>query len=352
MYRFLGLLIITLSVLGCSTLGNVVVPPHPNSDLREKEKVCIYQSLEAQKKAIPAIVAAAGVGLLVDRIAEGIKEEAGRYKTSYSGRKTFRLFLDSPGKEMNPAIDTFELVRWVGKEMQNKSCKEIEALFSPEEKLSPKTKNHLLRIKKDEKDQTVIEETIRVGFKFSAINQPIWEVTGDYLLLGKTKAKVSQPKIWAPWTWWLYLSDSAGKIDLSATLAIGGVITTKDGVKHSEFLKTDMPLAKNVDLHDVDEEPNQIGIKDVTSGYFVIPASNKGSQDEKDRVPMTLSLTINESDDIGDLIAKGSKKVSENKQQIINFSLEKFGLPPGDTSTSKGDGDGGGATTSSPQKNN
>jgi hypothetical protein len=338
----ISLLIFFLS--GCSATGDFFVPPHPKSDFRAPEKTCIYiKDTGSPKFAMTGMAASAAIGFIVDRIADGVEEEAGRYKTSYSSRTTFSLFEEAPGNTFNPTLDSFELVRWIGKMAKEKTCSGIEELFDEKDKTRTVTEKstqkeiveQLLR-KKEVENKVVLEEAMRISFNMHSKNYPIWEVTGDYILLGKTRAKVSEPQILVPWSWWLPLSKSSGKIDLNATLAIGGVITTKDGLKHSDFIKVDMPLGKKFELADEEGKFNKIDISDVTSGYFVIPGP-KTKDDDKNVVPITLSLTINESDALGDLIGKGSKKISDNKQQIINFSLEKFGLP---VENDKGGGDG------------
>ncbi|MCH7651005.1 MAG: hypothetical protein IIA63_07585 [Nitrospinae bacterium] len=312
--------IFIFSLSGCAAIGNFFIPPHPNSDGNDQERVCLYLDKpelltpDGDAKALVG-VAAVGVtaiaGLLIDRVAEGIEQESSRYKSSYSARNLDNLYK----KEQNQVLRKFtelNLVRFEGQKIVKDTCNDLRG----------KSKEDLKRLDLVKSLELTIEIT-----KHSITSA--YELKPTKLRLKKTKAKVSDTRWYLPWTWWMYLDKSTGKIDMIATVSISIVVKAKEVAKTQDIIKVDLPLLKKASL---DENFENFEIKDISSGWFMLPDADFSATQS---VPVTVNVTITESDDIGDTIGKVAKKVSENKETVVNFIHKEFKIEKDESSKGK-----------------
>ncbi|HMX90931.1 MAG TPA: hypothetical protein PLY42_06180 [Nitrospira sp.] len=288
-----GILVILLS-LGCAEMGNFFVPPHKKSDYGDQSKECLYLTVPPAKAeaAFPAaLLATAAVGLLVDRTAAAIKKESERYKASYSARETKDLLIMKDASTTVLNWDTLTFVRYLGKDAKNRTCADL--------KNDPSVEKAVEFISKVDRDKS--------------------EITAESLTLNKTKAKVASTRWFVPWSWWMLIDRSSEKVELKATVVMSAIAQTEKGSQPKDIISADLPLGK----YDLDDDVSAKPIKDVSSGPFVIPALEcKATPCTGPKTTVTVTLT--ESNDLGDILGDASKKVTDNKQSIINFVLEQL----------------------------
>lgn len=305
--------VVTLTILafaatvGCAELGNFFVPPHPNSDFGDPSKACLYlkgpavtkrpKPDEKGEKALPAIAgiaASAAIGYLVDRTASAIKNESNRYQSSYSARHTKNLVYIQGDQEKETAYlwNTLTFVRYLGDITRTKTCEELESLPT-------------------EQGQEKAFELVAM-----LITEPTPEIKVNSVTLHKTKAKVASLKWYIPWSWWMTFDRSSQKVDLKATVTLSTIIHKGKGRESKDIISADLPLGK----HKLTDAVQQLTVTDVTSGPFVLPNPECGYGCEDLRT--TATITVTESNELGDVIGDASKKLTDNKQSINNFILE------------------------------
>lgn len=93
--RFVVLLAFALFVPGCSFLGDVVVPPHPNSAIQSPELICLSTSHMPKAEGLSLYdVGNSALGFVFDQVAHTIEAESKRYKATYSGLTSASSQLD------------------------------------------------------------------------------------------------------------------------------------------------------------------------------------------------------------------------------------------------------------------
>lgn len=318
------------SSVGCARIGNFFVPPHPNSDQVGLSKECLYLTGEEIQKrpagpgllVIPplaGIAAAAAIGFLVDRTAAAIKDESTRYQASYSARQTKNLIYVQPDDGENAYLwHTLKFVRYLGKDntIRTKTCDQLEG------------------------DNTFVKAiTLEAELK----KPP--EITITKVTLNKTKAKVASVRWYVPWSWWMWLDRSAETVDLKATVTLSTIVKPVNGPPQSkDIVSADLPLGK----HELTDTGGDLPITDVSSGPFVIPKAECGS----DCVDLntTATVTMTESNELGDIIGNAAKKVTDNKQSIVNFVLNKLNINPPQEDSQQGNASGGSTSANTPNK--
>ena len=93
---------------------------------------------------------------------------------------------------------------------------------------------------------------------------------------------------------------------------------TEKGPQSKDIISADLPLGK----HLLKDAIQTLDIKDVSTGPFVLP--NPGCKPACSGLHTTATITITESNELGDIIGDASKKVADNKQSIVNFVLEQL----------------------------
>lgn len=280
------------SAAGCAEVGNFFVPPHPNSDFGDPSKACLYLTPEpkpaTEMPAIGGVVATAAIGYLIDRTAAAIKDEAKRYQSSYSARETNVL-----GNTEAEQWKQLTFVRYLGEKAATKKCKELDPA------------------------NTELEKAVQLEAELTTGQTP--EIRVTKLTLNKTKAKVASVRWFVPWSWWMLLDRSSQKVDLKATVVMSAIVKTDKGSQSKDIVSADLPLGK----HNLDDKNigSALPINDVSSGPFVLPQSESGLR-------TTVTITVTESNELGDTIGDAAKKVSDNKQAITNFVLGELKIAP------------------------
>lgn len=286
------------STIGCAEIGNFFIPPHSSSDYGGDSKTCLYLLPKpSNNEALPAvagIAASAAIGVLVDRTAAAIKQESTRYQASYSARATRALVSINASGTPSYSWDTLKFVRYLGKSTM--TCDELDSLGDQQ----IKTNN--------------LERAIQLEAKL--IREPAPEIVIQTLDLNKAKAKVASSRWFVPWSWWMLLDRSAEMVDLKATVTLSALVKTENGSQSKDIVSADLPLGKHKLPVKIDN------VKDVSTGPFVLP--NPGCGKSCSDLLTTATVTITESNELGDIIGDASKKVADNKQSIVNFVLKEL----------------------------
>lgn len=283
-------------VSGCAEVGNFFVPPHSKSDAAEPSKACLYldrKAVKAEALPIAAMAASAVVGFLVDRTAAAITDESKRYHASYSARAEALLAsrIDPNSVTVHPHELTFRRYLAGDKELiSSQSCTDLRNA------------------------STQIALEVKGELSADPVEFRITEVT-----LNNTKAKVASTRWFVPWSWWMLFDRSSHKVDLKATIAVNGLAPTDQGVQSKEVIAVDLPLGK----FDLDETIQKRKLADVSSGRFPIPNIQCSKDCDLNAI---VTITLTESNDLGDVIGDAAKKVAENKQSVVKFVLEQVKL--------------------------
>jgi len=298
------ILIFTLTT-GCAEIGNFFVPPHSHSDHDNASKTCLYltglpvsegtATLEAAP-AIAGIAASAAMGYLVDRTASAIKDESKRYQASYSARDS-RDLAAVQGGSTEYLWNTLTLIRYLGDDLGKQTCAQISEL----------------------KEEQQPEKAVQLVAEL--VTQPAPEIKVRSLILNKTKAKVASVRWFIPWSWWMLVDRSNQRVDMKATVTLSAILQTEKGPQSKDIISADIPLGK----FKLKDNSQEIQINDASSGPFILPSL--GCSNCKG-LHTTATITISESNELGDIIAEASKKVSENKQSITNLVLGELKIAP------------------------
>lgn len=309
---FLGILCFSFS--SCAAVGNFFVPKHSKSDYQEPELSCIYlEEIASKTEALPLLTAAASVaaGILVDRVAKAVEKEGERYKASYSARVRDKFYKISPDMFGNDQKKrTFNTIRFVRFQGDN-----LSTLTEKGEKVSKSCEDLQTVMSTAENTAIAMELILDVSLDEDA---EAYEIKPSNLTIKKTKAKVKSWKGYMPWSWWMWFDSSQGKVDLKASVTLSAIGKSKEGLEPVDVIAVDIPLGKR----DLNEKIINVDIKDGTSGWFIMPAV----QNKLDLLPVTVSVTVSESDEIGDVIGNAAKQISENKKQITNVILDSLKL--------------------------
>lgn len=297
------LILIYTSSLGCAAVGNFFLPPHSKSDKGDPELTCLYlEKISGGTEFAPILAAgaAAGIGFLVDRVAASVEEEASRYNASYSARARSTLILDTGGVKFN----SLRLVRFHGEEV-SRGCKDLQ---------SHRRINDAIPVSYPEKALELI-----ILIKSGRSGSLVHELKASKITINKTKAKVREVKWFVPWSWWMLLHRREAMVDLKTTIKLSAMVQSSEGLKPVDLIASDLKLGKfnlDKDLYDVE-------IKDSSSGWFAFPSVDSSKEQGK-LMPITASVSLTEADDLGDVIGKAGKKITENKQAIVNVILESL----------------------------
>lgn len=293
--------LILFTLTGCSTVMDVLVPPHKNSNKTSPAIVCLKFVSPPEESVLPAL-AAVGGELLIAQATKGIEKESKRYKTTYSARTTGYLFRleeivnkGSKAYKFKQNVVGINISRKYGKAISELGCEKAQkGQKKPEETLSFNAEINYSAAK----DAIKIKPT---SFKFSS-----------------SKAKVADGAIWYyPWTWWMVFDSSPGKVDLNIQIEI-----TIFGTEKSTTATIDFPMGK-IDLDKIQPKKGWF-FDQIESGWIPLPKMDpsKFLNEEKDDLeyaPINIKVTIIEANDLGDVIAKGGIALSDNKEKFLDF---------------------------------
>jgi hypothetical protein len=109
------------------------------------------------------------------------------------------------------------------------------------------------------------------------------------------------------------------------------IVFGRDGIQPADLLLVDLPLGA-IDLN----KGTQVSALNIQApGWFVVPIAREKAADLSespppinltDGAPLSVTISIEEADDLGDVIKKGAEKMGENKSKIVEVILERTGL--------------------------
>ena len=104
---------------------------------------------------------------------------------------------------------------------------------------------------------------------------------------------------------------------------IGGLKEKKSGeIKSIDLMRVDLPFGKR----NLDDKTDR-KVDHIASGWIAAPQfDTSGLEAGQLFAPVTITVTITETDELGDPIGEASKKVSENKEKILAELLKALGL--------------------------
>ena len=285
---------------GCAELGDTLIPPHPNSDIRDSELTCLVldpvpSSREEMGEELMLKGASFVIGWAIDQTAKILEKEAGRYTATYSARNSGDLYeVSSDRSSAKKKLGGFTLTRFSGPDV-GLGCGKIQA----SEKVFE------------------LKAQIEVNTDGNAV-----QVIPTQMYLAKTKAKV--PALtWWPHTWWRALDRNSGKVELSATIVMTTIRESTESVTQEAVMKVDIPLGR----YKLTMTPINANLAGTASGWFPLPhIKDAKTQLITTGLPTTVTVTITESEKLGDVLGKASKEMINNKQKFTDEILKLIGL--------------------------
>jgi hypothetical protein len=280
---------------GCSTIGNVLIPAHPDSlqptmgvpKLKLTEVACsTVKELVREPEENAAAAAAPALGgmaigaladLAADRIAAAVEAEAGRYRATYSAR---RSELVEPGR-----------------------CLEVE-------------------FTRNTNAGKALTFTAYLGVRE---NGAVGQIVDPKLAVKQTKAKVAHWKtlhsLW-PWRWpgalaiavYGLIDEDIYKVDISASVTIEAIGMVGKGVSATTVGPYPFPAGK---LH-IDELGER---KPTESVYFPLPIITY----KEEMLPLNVTVSIEEGNDLGDPVKRAAEKLAANRDDIAARIRGAFG---------------------------
>ncbi len=298
------LILLAILLAGCSGIGNALIPPHPKSDIQDPDLTCLTfdntDNSQVSEMGGEFVLegASLALGWIIDQTASVIDKEASRYKSTFSARSTSDLYWGEDGA-LKPKLKSFTLARYHGAAVI-RGCDEI------------------LKNKDSEKPELAFMLSGLVEYN----NVSAIQLRPTMMFINQIRAKV--PALtWWPHTWWRVFDNDAGKIDLALRASVVVVSRNANQVSEQEVMKVDLPLAK-VKLA---QQPQEISVSNLASGWAPLPpAKDAKTHQISSTLPATITMTIVESDSLGDVLADASKTIKSNKDKISQEIIKVLGL--------------------------
>jgi hypothetical protein len=281
--RYVQTFPLLLLLAGCShTTG--LLPRNEASLITEHEVLCLATRKIPDEAAAGALLLAplvkAGAGALIDRVAGAIETESKLYKATYSARLPEKLFVVTPDGKIQLRFDEISFSRFAG-DPKITSCADAQ------------------------KAKPAMQFIVRVNPDPAEGNLRFTPQSFEYR---QSRAKI------AAW-------DS--KLDINVQLQIVALTADKDGKKSSsDVARVDFPIGRVPIGTEHKAGPDQL--KPLASGWFALPTFTKPSSGPFGAV--TLMVTVMESDNLGDVLAKGAKSLRDDKEKLIEKLLERLDL--------------------------
>ncbi len=304
---------------GCSSVGNVLIPTHPRSALQGDKYVLTVgitpspltkaadgapTSAVAVAKGGPgAALAVAAVDFVLDEVQKGIEKEAKRYSATYSARTKTQLSLSAA---VTPTSTKFEVIG------------------SPKWLLEAK-RGDALALSADihwNQDGSAFY-IVPTKFSFSGAGSKIASAGLPYSLI-------------MPWRWPAMLSvgvlkifgqDKYFKPDVNIQLQVEALTAGKSstlGVVDFPMGKVSLGTDYILTTNNV-KTSGDLRLASLESPWLPMPAL-QAKQGGDIIVPLNITLTVMEANDLGDVIAKGAEKAKEKKEDAAKSILEKLGI--------------------------
>ena len=274
-------------IAGCAGPSGIL-PKHEDSLVTEDEVLCLSTKASPDELAVasiimaPVVKALAGAG--IDAIAGAIEKESKLYKATYTARlpeKLFRSYKSGGEDRVKLRFTEITFTRYAG-DPNVTSCEDA--------------------------GNAVPAMRLTVAVAADAAEGNL-RLTPKELVYRQSRAKV------AAWD---------HKLDVNAQLQMVAIVSDKDGKKsNSDFVKVDFPLGRlPIGKNYMADERK---LKPLASGWFALPAVAKPAAPTEFGA-VTIIVTVMESDNLGDVLAKGAKKVRDSEDKVADKVLDKLGL--------------------------
>lgn len=274
---------VILTLAGCSHTSGLL-PRNDASMVTENEVLCLETRKSPDEAAIATLLLAplvkAGAGFVIDKVAGAIETESKLYKATYTARLPEKLFTIGPENKIGLKFDEITLSRFAG-DPKVTSCANAAGA------------------------KPAMRFTVQLNADPAEGN---FRLTPKEFEYRQSRAKV------AAWD---------NKLDVNVQLQMVALAADKEGKKSStEVAKVDFPLGRVPVGTEYKASPEQL--KPLASGWYPLPAFTKPASGQFGAV--TLTLTVIESDNLGDVLAKGAKSIRDDKDKLIDKLLEKLEL--------------------------
>lgn len=282
-YRTVFVLAPVLPLIGCGHTSGIL-PKNDSSLITEHEVLCLETRKSPDEAAVASLLLAplvkAGAGFVIDKLSGAIETESKLYKATYTARLPEKLFVVTPDSKIRLKFDEITLSRFAG-DPKVTSCANTS--------------------------------TAKPAMRFTVELNPD-PAEGNFRLTPKElEYRQSRAKI-AAWD---------NKLDVNVQLQMVALAPDKDGKKSStEVAKVDFPLGRVPVGTEYRASPEQL--KPLASGWFSLPSFTKPATGQFGAI--TLTLTVMESDNLGDVLAKGAKSIRDDKDKLVEKLLEKLDL--------------------------
>jgi len=272
-----------LTLVGCGHTSGLL-PKNESSLITEHEVLCLETRKSPDEAAVASLLLAplvkAGAGFAIDKLSGAIETESKLYKATYTARLPEKLLTVTPDSKIRLKFDEITLSRFAG-DPKVTSCANTASA--------------------------------KPAMRFTVQLNPD-PAEGNFRLTPKElEYRQSRAKI-AAWD---------NKLDVNVQLQIVALAADKDGKKSStEVAKVDFPLGRVPVGTEYKASPDQL--RPLASGWFALPSFTKPAAGNFGAV--TLTLTVMEADNLGDVLARGAKSVRDDKEKLVEKLLEKLDL--------------------------
>lgn len=263
---------------GCASLWNELIPAHPNSNFRDSDLICLKPRAAPQEKSMTFGIAQSLAGGAIDLLSKGIERESKRYSATYSARHSDHLLTKANDGKVFPRVASVVFARFTGP-------------LPTECPAAAEMAGH---------DPAVLFE---VEFEFH--DDGVIRLVPKQVIYQRAKAKVFRWK---------------GELDISFQVALSGIATAKDDKRTLvEFAKADFPVGKIKLAKKLEKTKNELD--HLASGWFLLPIDAAKST-PGDFAPFTAMVTVIEANELGDVIGRGAKSLTDHKADLVKRVLD------------------------------
>jgi hypothetical protein len=328
--RWLFLPVLVVLVSGCSKVLDVFIGNHENSYQKKEPSPPIvtleytnYESQDKQKReqnssietnSVEAAAAGLAVKLILDQTERAISLEAEKYSQTYSARTSGIIQTEVIGGQKVGDLGSCD------PKDKNKRNSCLLTGFKFERNINTRCQN-----------ETRNAITVEGAFDYSPNGEAIL-IKLKSVDLKYTKSKVAGCSL-APWHLpasvvvglWRLFDSEATEVDLNVQISLDAVGLGQGGVPSLIKLGTfDFPLGK----FSLDRLKKRENLENFNTGYIPLPKTVvdkvTNSKISNPILPINLTVSVMESNELGDVIGKGVESFRENKQKAGEMLVERI----------------------------
>lgn len=291
------LLVLAVAALlgGCASVPSFI-PGNENSLVTEHEFLCLTPIVEKEEAALASLVLTPLVKNLADyaydSMVGAIEQESKLYKATYSARLPEKLLFYSARS------DTIG-----GRTVKTESTKQrlkgfVFSRYAGDSRLS----------------SCPTDDSIRPAASFT-VHLEVDPVDSVLRLVPKRFAYTQSKAKVAAWD---------HRLDVNVQVTISAIVADKDGKRSSvDIVKADFPMGRTpIGTDFVREGPR---LPNTQSGWFPVPAFAAPASNGAFG-PVTVHVTVMEADNLGDVLARGAKKLEDRREKNISKLFDRLGL--------------------------